>query len=31
MRETRQVRRGECRDDDTFRDFYFATPELIYL
>ena len=30
MRETRQVRQGWCRNDDTFRDFYFASAELIF-
>ena len=30
IRETRQVRRGGCRNDNTFRDFYFATAELIF-
>jgi len=30
MRETRQVRRGGCRNDDTFRDFYFTSAELIF-
>jgi len=30
MRETRQVRRRGCRNDNTFRDFYFATSELIF-
>jgi hypothetical protein len=30
MRETRRVRRGRCRNDNTFRDFYFATSELIF-
>jgi len=29
MRETRKVRQGGCRNDDTFRDFYVATAELI--
>ena len=28
MRETYQVRRGRCRNDNTFCDFYFAAPEL---
>ena len=29
MRETHQVRRRRCRNDDTFRDVYFETPEPI--
>ena len=28
MRETHEVRRGRCRNDDTFHDFYFATHPL---
>jgi len=30
IRETRQVRRGRCRNDDTFHDFYFLTPKFIF-
>jgi hypothetical protein len=30
MRETRQVRRGGCRKDDTLRDFDLVNPELIF-
>jgi len=30
MSETRQVRQGGCRNDDTFRDFYFANAKLIF-
>jgi len=30
IRETRQVRRGGCRSDDTFRDFDFATPQTLF-
>jgi len=30
MRETHKVRRGRCRHFDTFRDFYFADPKLIF-
>jgi len=27
--ETRQVRRGGCQNNDTFRDFNFTEPQLI--
>jgi len=30
MRETRKVRRGSCRNDYTFGDFFFVTAELIF-
>ena len=30
IKETRQVCCGRCRNDNTFRDFYFATVELIF-
>jgi len=30
MRETCQVRRGGCRNDDTSRHFWFATVQLIF-
>ena len=30
MKETHQVRRARCRNDNTFRNFYFVAPEISF-